>query len=460
MSTPLPHVTQGNLTLSGMLKHSVEPILSVVALLIAATIADDSIDERYAILSLIILLITFPGEWVTSTIKRFARQVFTSSLMITFLVLTAGYTTNTLHHFPLRVLVYWLVLMPILVFTAGVALYSFIGSIKILNAGSKKSIVIGVTDLANSFVSKVNADTMSMIQVVGYFDDRDLPRTDLMTQIPVLGTMSDVAAYCRQHNIENVYIALPMVSQPRIIKILDDLRDTTVSIYFIPDLFVFDIIQARVDSMSGIPVVGICESPFLGLNGLIKRVSDIVLSSIILILISPIMLLIALSVKLSSPGPILFKQKRYGIDGSEITVYKFRSMRVHDSGSYIKQATKSDDRITPIGKILRKTSLDELPQFINVLQGCMSVVGPRPHAVSHNEEYRTLIKGYMVRHKVKPGITGWAQVHGYRGETDTLDKMEKRIEYDLDYLRHWSLYLDLWIVYRTLIVVFKDPNAY
>jgi putative colanic acid biosynthesis UDP-glucose lipid carrier transferase len=242
--------------------------------------------------------------------------------------------------------------------------------------------------------------------------------------------------------------------------LLDDLRDTTASIYFVPDLFVTDLIQGRIASINGMPAVAVCETPFTGMDGVIKRVSDVVLSLLILALIAPLMLAIAIGVKRSSPGPILFKQRRYGADGKEILVYKFRSMSVCEDGDRIVQATRNDQRVTRLGGFLRRSSLDELPQFINVLQGRMSIVGPRPHAVAHNELYRKLVNGYMVRHKVKPGITGWAQVNGYRGETDTVDKMQKRIEYDLDYLRNWSLGMDLWIILKTVGVVLKDRHAY
>jgi len=177
-------------------------------------------------------------------------------------------------------------------------------------------------------------------------------------------------------------------------------------------------------------------------------------------MIWPVLLILAIGVKLSSPCPIIFKQRRYGLDGQEILVYKFRSMRVCDDGDTIKQAGRSDPRITRFGSFIRRTSLDELPQFINVLQGRMSVVGPRPHAVAHNEQYRKLIKGYMLRHKVKPGITGWAQVNGLRGETETLDKMRARVQYDIDYMRNWSLGFDLMIIGKTLAVVWRDQNAY
>ena len=217
-----------------------------------------------------------------------------------------------------------------------------------------------------------------------------------------------------------------MASQPRILKLLEELHDTTASIYFVPDIFLFDLIQARIDTIGGMPVVAVCETPFFGVNGLIKRASDIALASVILAIISPIMIAVAIGIKLSSRGPVLFKQRRYGVDGREITVYKFRTMTVLEDGNEIRQATRDDRRVTRFGAFLRRTSLDELPQFVNVLQGRMSVVGPRPHAVAHNEMYRKLIKGYMIRHKVRPGITGLAQVSGLRGETDTLDKMKRR----------------------------------
>jgi len=207
-------------------------------------------------------------------------------------------------------------------------------------------------------------------------------------------------------------------------------------------------------------VVAVCETPFFGVNGMLKSISDFVLGTLILILISPLLLVLAAGVKLSSPGPVLFRQRRYGLDGRQITVYKFRTMVVLEDGEEIKQATRDDQRITPFGRFLRRTSLDELPQFINVVQGRMSIVGPRPHAVAHNETYRKLINGYMVRHKVKPGITGWAQVNGLRGETDTVDKMRQRIEYDLGYLRNWSLRLDLQIIAKTIFLVFRDGRAY
>jgi putative colanic acid biosynthesis UDP-glucose lipid carrier transferase len=252
-----------------------------------------------------------------------------------------------------------------------------------------------------------------------------------------------------------------MASQPRILNLLDQLRDTTASIYFLPDIFLYDLIQARVDTVGGLPVVAVCETPFHGTTGVIKRLSDLCIALPAIVMTGPVMLAIVLAIKLTMPGPVLFRQRRYGLDGQQIVVWKFRTMRVTEDGDVVRQATRHDDRITPLGAFLRRSSLDELPQFFNVLQGRMSVVGPRPHAVAHNEMYRKLIKGYMIRHKVKPGITGWAQVNGARGETDTIEKMQRRIAYDIEYLRSWSLRLDVAIVWRTVTQAIRgDRNAY
>jgi putative colanic acid biosynthesis UDP-glucose lipid carrier transferase len=197
------------------------------------------------------------------------------------------------------------------------------------------------------------------------------------------------------------------------------------------------------------------------INRVIKAFEDCVLATLGLLLASPMMLVIALGVKLSSPGPVLFLQRRHGRDEDPIVIYKFRTMRVHtECDGQVTQASKNDSRVTRIGAFLRRTSLDELPQLINVLQGRMSIVGPRPHVVEHTEHYRDMVAAYQQRHRVKPGMTGWAQVHGWRGETDTLEKMQRRVEYDLYYIEHWSLRFDLKIIFMTLTKGFLHPNAY
>jgi putative colanic acid biosynthesis UDP-glucose lipid carrier transferase len=231
-------------------------------------------------------------------------------------------------------------------------------------------------------------------------------------------------------------------------------------VFLVPDLFVFDLLHSSWISLDGIPMISVFDTPFYGVDGWLKRFEDIVLASMILTLISIPMLVIAIATKLTSPGPVIFKQRRYGLNARVMEVWKFRTMTVCEDGEDIAQATKGDMRVTRLGAFLRRTSLDELPQFINVLQGRMSIVGPRPHAVSHNEKYRKLLHGYMLRHKVKPGITGWAQINGWRGETENLEKMKYRITYDMEYISNWSLWLDFKIIMRTLLIVVRDRNVY
>ena len=276
----------------------------------------------------------------------------------------------------------------------------------------------------------------------------------------MLGRLSDLAEYINTHKTEVIFIALPMRHVQRVLDLLDDLRDTTASIYYVPDIFVFDLIQSRTGDILGMPVVAMCETPFSGYRGVVKRLMDLSLSLVGLVVLLPLLLVVAILVKTSSPGPVIFKQRRYGLDGHEIQIYKFRTMTVTEDGDQIRQATRDDKRVTAIGRLLRRYSIDELPQLMNVVLGNMSLVGPRPHAVSHNEEYRKVIKGYMIRHKVLPGITGLAQINGCRGETARLEDMRKRIEFDLDYLRRWSPGLDLKILVKTVLLVFGDRKAY
>jgi putative colanic acid biosynthesis UDP-glucose lipid carrier transferase len=231
-------------------------------------------------------------------------------------------------------------------------------------------------------------------------------------------------------------------------------------VYFLPDVSGFDVLQQRASELLGLPVVAMCETPFHGYRGLVKRLMDVSIASLALLLLAPVLLTIGILVRRDSPGPMLFRQRRYGLDGREILVYKFRTMTVAENGDRVTQASRNDSRVTRVGKHLRRWSLDELPQLINVLQGTMSIVGPRPHAVAHNEEYRKLIKRYMVRHKVLPGITGLAQVRGCRGETAKVEEMEARVLYDLEYMRRWSPMLDLEIMVATAFAVVRTDRAY
>lgn len=322
--------------------------------------------------------------------------------------------------------------------------------------------IVGVNDLGIQLARNIQARPDLGLRFTGFYDDRPDERT---SEIPKdldarLGRIAELVEDARQGKVHKIFIALPMRAEDRIRAVLEQLSDTTASVYVAPDFFVFQLLHSRWTDVQGLPVVSIFENPFYGVDGVLKRTTDLAFGSLAIALFSIPMAAIALLVKLSSPGPILFRQKRYGLDGQEIKVWKFRTMRVCENGATVTQAQKEDPRITPVGRILRKTSLDELPQLFNVIMGSMSLVGPRPHASAHNEQYRKQIDGYMLRHKVKPGITGLAQVNGCRGETDTLDKMEGRIHFDHRYIREWSWWLDLQILFRTIAVVWKQENAY
>lgn len=455
-------------TVLNFLSALIGPIVTVVTLRTITAFYNLEFDGPYLSLAIITFLISFTifkEINLQSMLRSGGFSGHTKNLLVGWLLLLAillflGYATKSSEEFSRRAIITWFVVTPIILLIAyaifKIIFLYFFSSDKY----SRSAIIVGMNQLGKNLSQEIVSEKNLNLSLKGYFDDRSPTRVNKTNKENFLGKLNEISEYVKNNKIDFIYITLPMVQEKRILNLLDELRDTTASIYFVPDLFIFDLIQARIDDINGIPLLAVCESPFYGITGLLKRVSDFIFSSIIIVLITPILIFIAIAIKITSPGPIIFKQRRYGLDSEEIIVYKFRTMRVTEDGETVKQAQKDDPRITKLGAFLRKTSLDELPQFINVIQGRMSVVGPRPHAVAHNEEYRKLVKGYMIRHKVKPGITGWAQVNGLRGETDTVDKMKARIEYDLDYLRHWSLGLDTMIILRTISVLFRDRNAY
>jgi putative colanic acid biosynthesis UDP-glucose lipid carrier transferase len=437
-----------------------EPAIIVIVFLCVSEAFDEPILRPDLTLCLLVFALTFPGR------NRFldrplnaAVDIASSWLGLLAILALCGYATRSLHFFDAQVLLWWGLLTPALLWIAVFTGRALLRRNAARPENRRTAIVIGAGELGLRVSRSLVARGMRGVEVLGYFDDRTNDRVHDQAR-PRLGPLTDAAAYVREHGVHEVFITLPLGSQPRIVRLLEEVQGTTASVYYVPDVFAISIIQGRLQDLNGLPVVGLCETPFTGTNSLVKRVSDLVLASLILVLISPLLLAIAIGVKLSSPGPVIFRQRRNGLDGEEIVVWKFRSMRTMDDGAVVRQATRDDPRVTRFGAFLRRTSLDELPQFFNVLQGQMSIVGPRPHAVAHNEQYRALIKAYMVRHKVKPGITGWAQVNGHRGETDTIEKMQARVEYDLAYLRNWSLGLDLQIIARTVKLVFFDRKAY
>jgi putative colanic acid biosynthesis UDP-glucose lipid carrier transferase len=391
------------------------------------------------------------AEWAERVVNVAGRW----ALLLAALLLI-GYATKTSSVFSRRVVLTWAVATPFLLVLTNYWLHRLITRVLADPANARRVVFAGINDVSRALAERLQRNAGLGMSVAGFFDDRSAERMGAIGTVPLLGRFPDLTPYVKAHRIDAIFIALPIRHVQRVMDLVDDLRDTTASIYYAPDIFVFDLIQARTLDIAGIPVIAMLETPFSGYRGVLKRTFDIICSIAMLPVLVPIMLTIAVLVRMSSPGPVIFRQRRYGLDGGEIIVYKFRTMTVTEDGPQIAQATENDPRITPIGRFLRRYSLDELPQLLNVLQGRMSLVGPRPHAVAHNEQYRKLIKGYMVRHKVLPGVTGWAQVNGCRGETAELGQMQARVDYDLEYLRRWSPLFDLRILLKTAWQVLHD----
>jgi putative colanic acid biosysnthesis UDP-glucose lipid carrier transferase len=453
-------VSQGGNSFASFIKRFVDPIVILLVQVVVWWRWSMPFDVVFLVTAVVVFSLSFPGDMPFRTRQfRLFGRILGEWVPTAVAMLVLAWASKTLYSLHPHALIAWAVGTPLAVWS--VHLVSPWLAPKVFGAAKPVfAVLVGVNEQGLKVVANLNDDTIAGVRVVGCFDDRDAQRFPIGNTVPLIGNFGDVAEYVKSNAVGIIYITLPMASHPRLLKLLDDLRDTTASIYFVPDFFMFDLIQARVDTVGEIPVLAITESPFSGMASVAKRWSDIAIALVALVLTAPLLLVVGLIVKFSSPGPVLFKQRRYGLDGQQISVWKFRSMRTMDDGDQIKQAQLGDERITAIGRFIRKTSIDELPQFVNVLQGHMSVVGPRPHAVAHNETFRKVIKGYMVRHKIKPGITGWAQVNGARGETDTVEKMQRRIELDLEYLRQWSLSLDFKIIAKTVVLVFRDPNAY
>lgn len=459
--SPAGAIRTGNRSLVGAVGSLALPSVAPLVLLAAVLAWSQQPSRAYLILGVLSFFMLFPGRWSPTTEGiDVNRQVLSPWAMTMLVSLVVGFASDSLHLYSLPVLLSWAIFTPLLQIMLLHLLPKAIGALVALRRDRHRVVLVGANPVALGFARALKDNPVVHSQVIGVFDDRSATRLGIASELPLLGTLADLPAYARRHRVDQIYIALPLSSEPRIVRQLEELGDCTASVYFLPDLTSMDLIQPRLDTHAGFPVVSVCESPFNGVAGVLKRASDIVLASVALVMLAPVMALIALAVKATSAGPVLFRQRRFGLDGSEIEVWKFRSMKVVEDGrtSYT-QVVRGDPRLTRIGQFLRKTSLDELPQFINVLQGTMSVVGPRPHAMMVNDQYRRQIPGYMVRHKVRPGITGWAQVHGYRGGDD-LHSMTRRIQYDLDYLRRWSIWMDIRILARTTLLVFGDAKAY
>ena len=424
-------------------------------------------DKPFLVLSILAAALTLaflkPGNSSSQIIS--GRLELATNLLLRWAVLVAallamGYVTKFSEDFSRRVVVTWVLVTPVLLVILSLVLQGVARALLRDAAQARRAVIVGCTPASMEMQRRLSKHGELGISVAGFFDDRGSDRLGCAKDAQLLGRFSDVASFVNRRNIDVIFIAVSPGQVTRVREMVNELGDTTASIYYVPDVSGFDVLQQRASDILGMPVVAMCETPFHGYRGLVKRLMDVMVALLALIVLSPLLIGIAYAVKRGSPGPVLFRQRRYGLDGREIMVYKFRTMTVTENGDRVTQASRNDTRVTPVGRHLRRWSLDELPQLINVLQGTMSIVGPRPHAVAHNEEYRKLIKRYMVRHKVLPGITGLAQVRGCRGETAKVEEMEARVLYDLEYMRRWSPMLDLEIMLATAVAVVRTDRAY
>ncbi len=398
----------------------------------------------------------------SETSVRETGRVFAAWFITAAVLLAIGFLTKRSTDYSRLITLTWIGTTPLVVATFRAIVRKVLRTARSRGRNTRTVAIAGLTELGERVARVVEQNPWMGMRVVGFFDDRYEERCHPIP--PELGkregNLDELVEKARTGQVDMVYIALPLRAETRVTDLVRRLADSTASVYMAADFDAFDLLNARWGQLGNVPVVSIHETPFYGVSGWLKRAEDIVVGSMILALIAIPMLVVAIGVKVTSKGPVFFRQRRYGLNGEVIHVLKFRSMTVMEDTGEVKQATKNDQRITPFGGFLRRTSLDELPQFFHVITGTMSIVGPRPHAVSHNEQYRKQIEGYMLRHKVKPGITGWAQVNGWRGETDTLEKMEQRIAHDLAYIRNWSLMWDLQIIFLTVFGRKVRKNAY
>jgi putative colanic acid biosynthesis UDP-glucose lipid carrier transferase len=450
-------------------KRSILPLVVVLNLAICIVLCGQHLSLQFCALGLVAFLVSaqvfspllLSNRKGTGRMRRAAARILLEWSCVVAVLAFLSVSFKLTHVFSRDILVSWFLVTPITLLLVDSLRHSVAKWLATDRAIAQRYIIVGANDVGVELARRIK-DTNAGEEFLGFLDFRSSDRLTEILGNPITGscTARGLAEFVRSNGIGRVYLALPISTTPRIEELIKELRDTTASVYFVPNIFAFDLVQARCVEISGMPAFSICDSPLQGMSGLWKRVFDFTLALLALVLTMPVLLIVALAIKRSSPGPVMFKQRRYGLNGEQILVYKFRTMTVCEDGAEVAQATPQDSRVTRLGAFLRRSSLDELPQIFNILEGKMSFVGPRPHAVAHNEAYRKLINGYMIRHKVRPGITGWAQVNGLRGETSTVEKMQQRVQFDLDYLKNWSLWLDVKIIATTAVTVLFHRNAY
>lgn len=459
---------RNNINQFAVVYRFVDFLIIQLTLLGSCNIYDVNVDVHYHLLGLIgstsyllsAELFWIYRSWRAGTSKELLFYTIVSWLVSSVVILVYLFVTKTSEDYSRIVVGSWLFFAPLLLCAWRMIMRAFLFQVRMKGYNSRSVAIIGMNENAVALTNELERNPQTGYKLRGLYDDREIDRLAVPDGMIIEGDINAAIEAVNNGEFDQVFITLPMTANKRIENILHRLGDTNAEVHFVPNFFMYNMVHSRLCNIGKLQTISVFDTPMRGATTAIKRAEDIFLATCILTVIAIPMLLIAAAVKFTSKGPVIFKQNRYGVDGKKIKVWKFRSMTVTEDGDKVTQATKGDARITKVGAFLRRTSLDELPQFINVLQGSMSVVGPRPHAVAHNEMYRKTVKYYMLRHRIKPGITGWAQVNGWRGETDTVEKMQMRVQYDLEYIRNWSLWLDFKIVLFTFVKGFVGKNVY
>ncbi|MDP9156617.1 MAG: undecaprenyl-phosphate glucose phosphotransferase [Pseudomonadota bacterium] len=455
--------------ISKLLARLFDVSMIVGGALIASQIRFDDVSQRSFYLAFVAFaaafsLAVFPAfgvyeSWRGRSKGALAGQVALSWLIVQACAMALMFSLHRIDFVSRLWFVYWTGISGAAMIAGRMVTHTVLGRVRNAGLNLSQVAIAGIGDHCDAIVRKIDTAPAAGFRATAAFNVQ--AGTKMNTRVPVFDDHAAFASYVRTQNVAEVWLALPLTEERTILKLVDEFRDDLINIRFMPDVRTLSLFEGSVTSLLGVPTINLAASP-LPPNALMqKEVFDRIFAAGALLAVSPIMIACAIAVKLSSRGPVFFKQRRKGADGQVFNIYKFRSMRQHmQKAGVVEQATRGDPRITRVGAFLRRTSLDELPQFINVLRGEMSVVGPRPHALEHDDLYQKVVSGYIHRYRIKPGITGWAQVNGFRGETDRIEKMEGRVAHDLYYLGNWSFGLDMKIIAATVFKGFRHSNAY
>ncbi len=397
-------------------------------------------------------------SWRFSSLNQEFTRLFYCCLLVVLTLITIAYAADINSLFPRKTILIFSVCWYTGIICGRFLLRTILHTLRAQGYNIRRAVIAGEGDAGRHLLKAVKNNSWTGVRILGTFSDE---QNNLNNELLRLGTLDKLADYVQDENIDIVYLCLPVHKEKKITQLLTKLSDTGVSVHFIPDIFFYDLVlSSNIEFFDQIPVIGLLDTPIKGINALLKRSEDLIIASLILLISAPLLSIVAILIKISSSGTIFFIQWRYGLDGEPFRIYKFRTMTASEEDNKFRQTTRNDKRVTKIGYWLRRFSIDELPQLFNVLCGNMSMVGPRPHPIPMNEKYRKTVNGYMLHHKVKPGITGLAQLRGYRGETDTMNKIINRVESDLEYVRDWSLWLDIKIIFQTAYSRAWSNNAY